>query len=101
MGCLLPLIGLFCPRLLMIFICCLTTWFSRAYETTLWPLLGFFFMPYTTLAYMASMLNNDHAVTGWWVVLVVFAVITDLTASTDSAARRETYQQNFRTMIHR
>ena len=38
----------------------------------LWPLLGFFFMPYTTLAYMAAMLNNARHVDGLWLALVIF-----------------------------
>ena len=39
--------------------------------------MGFFLMPYTTLAYMAAMLNA-HGVTGGWLVLVIVAVMVDL-----------------------
>jgi hypothetical protein len=35
-------------------------------------------MPYTTLAYMAAMLNNNHNLSGGWVVLVIVAVFFDL-----------------------
>ena len=78
MGCLLLMIALVAPRLLMFFIRLLTDWFDRAYQTTFWPVLGFFLMPYTTLAYMAAMLHNDHHVSGGWLVLVVVAVLVDL-----------------------
>jgi hypothetical protein len=78
MGCLLPLVALFVPRVAMFFIFLLTNWFQLAYQTVLWPLLGFVFMPYTTLAYMAAMLNNHRELSGAWIVLVVVAVFFDL-----------------------
>ena len=45
-----------------------------AYHTVLWPFWGFLLMPYTTLAYMAAMLQNHHELSGGWIVLVVIAV---------------------------
>ena len=77
MGCLVLIVGLVAPRLVLFFIWLLTNWFSKAYKTTLWPLLGFFFMPYTTLAYMGAMLNRG-SVEGGWLVVVVIAVMADL-----------------------
>lgn len=62
----------------MAFIWLLTNWFDRAYETVLWPVVGFFLMPYTTLAYMAAMLNNNYSVRGGWLALVVVAVVVDI-----------------------
>jgi hypothetical protein len=78
MGCLLPIFALFVPRVLMVFIFLLTNCFGRSYETLIWPLVGFFFMPYTTLAYMAAMLNNNHQLSGGWIVLIIVAVFFDL-----------------------
>ena len=75
--CLMSLIALALPRGLMFFIWLLTDWFTRAFETTLWPVLGFLFMPYTTLAYMAAMLNAG-SVSGGWLVLVIVAVLVDV-----------------------
>jgi len=77
-GCLLPVFSLFMPRVIMFFAYLMTDWFARAYETSIWPFLGFLFMPYTTLAYMAAMLNNNHQVSGGWLVLMIVAVIFDL-----------------------
>jgi hypothetical protein len=85
MGCLLPIIAVFAPRLVMFFIFLLTSWFQTAYQTVIWPLLGFFFMPYTTLAYMGAMLNNNHKLDGGWLVVVIVAVIFDLGAHERSA----------------
>ena len=77
-GCLLVILGAMMPRLVLIVIAIATEWISMAYETTIWPLLGWFFMPFTTLAYMAAMLNNDHQVSGGWIVLMIIAVLMDL-----------------------
>jgi len=76
--CLMSLTALLVPRVVLIFIWFLTDWFTRAFETTLWPVLGFLFMPYTTLAYMGAMLAGAGSVSGWWLVLVVVAVLVDL-----------------------
>jgi hypothetical protein len=76
MGCILAIITLLAPRVVMVFIFLLTDWFSRAYETVLWPVLGFIFMPYLTMAYMAMKLHHG-AMTGWWLALVIVAAIVD------------------------
>ena len=49
---------------------------GRAYDTTLWPLLGFFFMPYTTLAYAFGK-NANGSIEGLYLVLVIVAVLFD------------------------
>jgi hypothetical protein len=77
MGCILALLALALPRVLMCFVLLLTGWFGRAFETHVWPLLGFLFMPYTTLAYMAAMLNNDRVLSGRWLALFIVAVLFD------------------------
>ena len=78
MSCLLVLISLLLPRVVMFFIWLLTDWFGRAFEGWILPLLGFFFMPYTMLAYMAAMLNNNQQLSGGWLVLLIVAVIVDV-----------------------
>ncbi|MFP4052327.1 MAG: hypothetical protein ACLFV7_00510 [Phycisphaerae bacterium] len=78
MGCVLTILALAVPRVVMVFIFLLTGWFSKAYDSILWPLLGFIFMPYTTLAYMAAMLNNAGHVSGGWLILVILAAIVDI-----------------------
>jgi hypothetical protein len=76
--CLLVVLAMLMPRGLLLFLWILTDWVAAAYQTWYWPLLGLLFAPYTTLAYMAAMLNNNHTVSGWWLALVVLAVLTDL-----------------------
>jgi len=77
-GCVLAILALATPRVVLAVVWLATDWFSQAFETRLWPVLGWVFMPYTTAAYMAAMLNNDHQVGGWWLVLLIVAVLADL-----------------------
>jgi len=88
MPCLLVLFASFVPRLVMIVIWVTTNWFSSAYQSALWPILGFFFMPYMTLAYMAAMLKNDHNVSGGWLALVVVAAVIDVSGHGGILGRR-------------
>lgn len=76
MGCVVVVIAMLMPRIVMIFIAIFTNWFSRAFDSVLIPILGFFFMPYTTLVWMAGAINGG--VRGWWVVLVVLAAMIDV-----------------------
>jgi len=78
MGCFFIIIALAVPRIVMVVAFLTTDWFQRAFESRLLPLLGFLFMPYTTLAYVAAMLNNNHALTGGWLVLFVAALVVDI-----------------------
>ena len=80
MGCILTLLALMAPRVVMACIWIMTDWFVCAYETTVWPVLGFIFMPYTSLAYMAAMLHNDHRVSGLWILLLIVAILADLSS---------------------
>ena len=76
MGCILTVLALLTPRVAIVLIFLLTDWFQVGFETALWPLLGFFFAPYTVLAWMAGELHGG--VEGGWAVLVLVAVIVDL-----------------------
>jgi len=62
----------------MLFIFLLTDWFPHAFQTRAWPIIGFVFMSYTTLAYLAAMLTNNHTVSGGWLALLIVAVIVDV-----------------------
>jgi cytochrome b561 len=76
MPCLLALLAFFFPRLIII-ILALSGYIGQAYQTVLWPLLGFFFLPYTTLAYAWAM-NTAGNVSGIYLFVVIIAVLLDL-----------------------
>ena len=77
MGCLVGCIAVLFPRLALALVFLTSGYLGRAYETTRWPVLGFFFMPFTTLAY-AWAVNTNGTVTGVYLVVVVIAVLLDL-----------------------
>jgi hypothetical protein len=50
---------------------------NAAFETALWPLLGFVFMPFTTCAYAIG-INEHGAIDGWALALVIVGALLDL-----------------------
>lgn len=50
----LLLIGFFFPRLIVVLLYLFTDWWSNAFDSILWPILGFLFMPLTVLWYGIS-----------------------------------------------
>jgi hypothetical protein len=79
MPCLIAIIALGFPRLIIILLALFSQYMSSAYNTLGWPLLGFFFAPYTTLAYAVAM-NENGGVNGWYLALLILAILFDLGA---------------------
>lgn len=79
MGCLLIILSLFAPRIVLFLVWLFGgNYLSAPFSTWLWPVLGFIFMPLTTLAYAFSWHQSGGNVTGGWIVLIVVAVLVDL-----------------------
>jgi len=78
MGCLVPLIALVSPRLALFVILILTDWVGRAYDSWIIPVLGFFLLPWTTLAFtfMWGISSSPHEVSGfaWFIVALGFII---------------------------
>jgi hypothetical protein len=89
MPCLVVIALLGLPRLALLLFWLLTDYTKTAFETRVWPLLGFLFLPYTTLCYMWAANATNHHVNGGWVFLIVLGVLVDLSAH-GSAKRRRT-----------
>jgi hypothetical protein len=77
MPCLVFIVVLAFPRVALVLLWLLTTYLQRAYHGLLLPLLGFIFLPLTTLAY-AWMMNNHRPLEGINLIILVIAVIVDL-----------------------
>ncbi|MEX0776500.1 MAG: hypothetical protein WD042_12420 [Phycisphaeraceae bacterium] len=78
MPCLLGCLALAFPRLVIILVWLLGgNYFLGAFQTLLWPLLGFIFLPLTTLAY-AFAINSHGRLDGAYLVIFVLAVLVDL-----------------------
>jgi hypothetical protein len=76
---LLAIGGLTLPRVVIAFLWLFTGYLERAFDSFLWPLLGFFFLPTTTLAWAwAINTRPTHQLGGVHAVIVVLAVLVDL-----------------------
>lgn len=87
MPCLLAALALLMPRVVIVLLVIFSDWIGAAYNTVVWPLLGFIFFPYTTLAYALAM-NAHGSVSGLYLVIVVLAVLLDLGAMGGGAATK-------------
>lgn len=77
MPCLIVALLLGFPRLIMLGLWLFSDFFSRGFQTMLWPILGFFFAPLTTLAFGVAIINNG-SVSGIYLVLLIVAALMDL-----------------------
>ncbi len=77
MTCLMALMAMAFPRVAIFLVVIFSDYIGTAYQTTVWPLLGFFFMPVTTLAYAWAM-HSSGSVAGGQLVVVVIAVLIDV-----------------------
>jgi len=87
MPCFVGCIALSAPRVAIVLVVIFSDYIGRAYETMLWPFVGFIFMPLTTLAY-AWAINSHGSVAGIHLVVVVVAVLMDLGVVGGGAASR-------------
>jgi hypothetical protein len=86
--CALLLILFLGPRIAMIATAIFSDYLGRAFgEALLSPLLGWLFLPWTTLAY-AFAINSRGEVAGLQMVLVIVAVLLDLGLIGGGAAKR-------------
>jgi hypothetical protein len=79
MGCLAGLVVLAAPRLVMVVLWIFSDYLGRAYDGWILPLIGFFALPTTTLAYAVAV-NEANGVRGWGLLLVGLGVLLDLGA---------------------
>ncbi len=61
---------------------------SRAFDSWLVPLLGFFLLPWTTLAY-AAMWSSGNRVNGFEWFIVILAFLIDLGSYAKEGRRRQ------------
>jgi hypothetical protein len=78
MPCLIVIVMLGLPRLALLLAWALTDYTKTAFDSAIWPILGFFFMPITTICYMWASNATNHHITGFWLFLVVFGAMLDL-----------------------
>jgi hypothetical protein len=77
MPCLLVILVLAFPRIVLVLLFLFSNYLERAYHGLLLPLLGFIFLPLTTLAY-AWMVNTGQPTAGINLLILVIAVVIDV-----------------------
>ena len=77
MPCLLLILFLVFPRIALLLLFIFSNYLQRAYHGLILPLLGFLFLPLTTLAY-AWMVNTRQPTTGVNLLILIMAVVIDL-----------------------
>jgi len=84
MPCLFALFALAAPRLLILALWFLTTWFNGLFTSLLYPVLGFIFLPTTLLWYTAVV----HWFGGQWTVWPVIGLVIALAIDVSPASHR-------------
>jgi hypothetical protein len=75
--CLAVLAMLLGPRVVLVFVWLLTNWYS-AFDSTVVALLGWIFLPCTSLAWMYTYFHNAGQIQGGYVVLLILGVLLDI-----------------------
>ena len=90
MPCFIALLALLAPRLVIAVLWFLTTWFRGMFDTLLWPILGFVFLPTTLLWYSVVLRWFNGQWTLWPIVGLIVALMIDISpAGGRRRARRE------------
>jgi len=77
MPCLVFLGVLLFPRVVLVLMYLFSHYLQRAYHDMLIPLLGFFFLPLTTITY-AWLMNAHLPLGGVYLIVLIVAVIVDI-----------------------
>jgi hypothetical protein len=77
MPCLLLILFVAFPRIALVLLFLFSNYLQRAYHGLLLPLLGFIFLPLTTLAY-AWMVNSNLPIAGVNLLILIIAAVIDV-----------------------
>lgn len=82
MPCLFAIIGAFAPRLALVLLWIFTPLVSKALNGIILPILGFIFLPFTTLFYVLVVYSlGQNNIWGWLLILIGF--LLDLRSYSD------------------
>ena len=90
-GCFIALLALFSPRLALVAIWLFSDLLSDAFDSWFLPLLGFFLLPWTTLAYAVVWSTGTNQVSGFEWFIVVLAFLADLGSYANGRRSRAAY----------
>ena len=88
-GCFLALLAFFFPRIVVVLLWIFSHWFEGVFDTILWPILGFIFLPTTLLWYTAV----QHWYGGEWTFIpiagIILALLIDISPAKAKRKREE------------
>lgn len=84
MPCLLAIFALFIPRVVIVVVWFFSDWFQTAFDTLLWPILGFIFAPTVLLWY--SVVVNVYG--GEWSTIPIAGMVVAVLFDFSPAWRR-------------
>ena len=90
MGCLVPLLALISPRLALFALLVFSDLIGDSFDSWVVPVLGFFLLPWTTLAYVVMWWASDGNLGFEW-FLVAFAFVIDVGTYAKSGEARRAY----------
>src|SRR4029079_4545771 len=88
MPCLLVIFALATPRLVIAVLWFFTTWFKGLFDTPLWPILGFVFLPTSFLWFTAVQRWFGGQWTLWPIVGLVIALMIDISPASGRRQKR-------------
>jgi hypothetical protein len=77
MPCIMVILVLAFPRVILVLMALFSNYLDRAYHGLLLPLLGFFFLPLTTIAYAWLVNSGRPPLEGINLLILIVAVIID------------------------
>jgi len=89
MPCFVALFALISPRLALFFVLVFSDWVGRAFDGWIVPVLGFFLLPWTTLAYIVMWNVGTRGVEGFEWLIVIFAFVVDVMSYTKGSQARD------------
>lgn len=87
MGCFLVLLAIISPRLALVGVWLFSDLLGRAFDENWLPLIGFFIVPWTTLAYAVMWAAGPNGVEGFEWFIVIIAFVADLGAFAGAGSR--------------
>jgi uncharacterized membrane protein YkvI len=87
MGCILVLLVFAFPRIVLVLMFLFSSFLERAYHGLILPILGFLFLPLTTIVY-AWMVNSGYPTSGPYLLILLIAVIIDVSGHGGAYSRR-------------
>lgn len=76
MPCLIAILILAFPRVMLVLMFLFSSYLQRAYSNFVIPVLGFIFLPITTIVY-AWLVNTKTPIEGGYLILLIVAVLFD------------------------